>query len=196
MSVVRTLFTRTRMLWYCTRVYFCKRMIAGDIIILLIIIIQKIYSTHMSTLLGAQGANPETPGQAPSLGSGFFYVHYTTQHTGPTALHPIRKTKQLWFSVLLKDTSAATGQAGIRTHILTTPELEPNALDRSATTLHAYAQLQNTPNANALSLPVRPRCPQQLMHGALTAHARCPQQLMHGALTAHARCLNSPCTVP
>ena len=39
-------------------------------------------------------------------------------------------------SVLLKDTSAATGQAGIRTHILTTPELESNALDRSATTLH------------------------------------------------------------
>ena len=29
----------------------------------------------------------------------------------------------------------ATGQAGIRTHILTTPELESNALDRSATTL-------------------------------------------------------------
>ena len=40
---------------------------------------------------------------------------------------------QLWLSVLLKDTSAATGQAGIRTHILTTPELESNALDRSAT---------------------------------------------------------------
>ena len=53
---------------------------------------------------------------------------------GPTALHPIRRTKQLWLSVLLKDTSAATGQAGIRTHILTTPELESNALDRSATT--------------------------------------------------------------
>ena len=35
-------------------------------------------------------------------------------------------------SVLLKDTSAATGQAGIRTHILTTPELESNALDRAA----------------------------------------------------------------
>ena len=42
---------------------------------------------------------------------------------------------QLWLSVLLMDTSAATGQAGIRTHILTTPELESNALDRSATTL-------------------------------------------------------------
>ena len=44
--------------------------------------------------------------------------------------------KQLWLSVLLKDTSAATGQAGIQTHILTTPELESNALDRSATTFH------------------------------------------------------------
>ena len=58
-----------------------------------------------------------------------------TQHTGPTALRPIRRTKQLWLSVLLKDTSAATGQAGIRTHILATPELESNALDGSATTL-------------------------------------------------------------
>ena len=58
-----------------------------------------------------------------------------TQHTGPTALRPIRRTKQLWLSVLLKDTSAVTGQAGIRTHILATPELESNALDRSAMTL-------------------------------------------------------------
>ena len=51
-------------------------------------------------------------------------------------LGPIRRMKQLWLhvSVLLKDTSAATGQAGIRTHILVTPELESNALDRSATT--------------------------------------------------------------
>ena len=59
-----------------------------------------------------------------------------TQHTGPTALRPIQRMKQLWLSVLLKDTSAATGQAGIRTHILTTSELESNALDRSATTLN------------------------------------------------------------
>ena len=59
---------------------------------------------------------------------GFVYVHYTTHGT----LRPIRRTKQLWLSVLLKDTSAATGQAGIRTHILATPELESNALDRSA----------------------------------------------------------------
>ena len=64
-----------------------------------------------------------------------------TQHTGPTALRPIRRTKQLWSSVLLKDTSAVTGQAGIRTHILTTPEFEPNALDRSATTLHTARQM-------------------------------------------------------
>ena len=60
-----------------------------------------------------------------------------TQHTGPTTLRPIRRTKQLWLSVLLKDTSAATGQVGIRTHILATPELESNALDRSTTTLHS-----------------------------------------------------------
>ena len=63
-----------------------------------------------------------------------------TQHTGPTALRPIRRTKQLCLSVLLKDTSAATGQAGIRTHILTTSELESNALDRSATTLQPASE--------------------------------------------------------
>ena len=53
-----------------------------------------------------------------------------TQHTGPTALRPIRRTKQLWLlSVLLKDTSAATG---IEPHsgFLTTPELESGARDR------------------------------------------------------------------
>ena len=44
--------------------------------------------------------------------------------------------KQLWVSVLLKDTSTATGQAGIQTHILTTPEIESNALDRLATSVH------------------------------------------------------------
>ena len=95
--------------------------------LIIIIIIQKICSTHISTLLGAQGANPETPISA--LG----YFTGITQHTETTASRPIRRTKQL--SVLLKDTSAATGQAVIRTHILTTPELESDALDRSATTL-------------------------------------------------------------
>ena len=38
--------------------------------------------------------------------------------------------------LLLKDTSAATGQAGIGTHILTTPELESDTLERSTMTLH------------------------------------------------------------
>ena len=97
----------------------------------------KICSAHISTLLGAQGANPcRNTGASPfsftiSVLGSFTYI----THTGPTALRPIRRTKQLWLSVLLKDTSAATGQAGIRTHILATPELESNALDRSATTL-------------------------------------------------------------
>ena len=36
-------------------------------LIIIIIIIQMICSAHISTLLGAQGANPETPGQAPPL---------------------------------------------------------------------------------------------------------------------------------
>ena len=35
--------------------------------IIIIIIIQKICSAHISTLLGAQGANPETPGQVSQL---------------------------------------------------------------------------------------------------------------------------------
>ena len=59
---------------------------------------------------------------------------------GPKALRPIRRTKQFWLSLLLKDTSAVTGQTGIQTHILTTPKLESNALDRSATTLQDVLQ--------------------------------------------------------
>ena len=107
--------------------------------IIIIIIIQKICSAHISTLLGAQGANPETPGRASPFSFTISVLDYftcLTQHTGPTSLRPIRRTKQLWLSVLLKDTSAPTGQAGIRTHILTTPELESNVLDRSATSLN------------------------------------------------------------
>ena len=100
-------------------------------------LIENICSAHISTLLGAQGANPETQGQAPFSFTISVLGSFTciTQHTGPTALRPIRRTKQLWLTVLLKDISTATGQAGIRTHILTTPELESNALERSATTL-------------------------------------------------------------
>ena len=71
-----------------------------------------------------------------------------TQHTAPTTLRPIRRTKQLRFSVLLKDTSATTGQARIRTHILTTPELESNALDRTATTLHMQLYMSTGPVAS------------------------------------------------
>ena len=58
---------------------------------------------------------------------GFFYVHYTTHGTYSFTSHPKDEA--------IMETSAATGQAGIRTHILATPELESNALDRSATTL-------------------------------------------------------------
>ena len=101
---------------------------------LLIIIIQKICSAHISTLLGTQGAYYRNTGASPFSFTISVLGSFTciTQHTGPTALRPIRRTNQLWLSVLLKDTSAATGQAGIRTHIMTTPELESNAPDRSA----------------------------------------------------------------
>ena len=63
-----------------------------------IIIIQKIYIVHISTLLGTQGANPETPGQAPFSFTISVLGSFTciTQHTGPTVLRHIRRTKQLW----------------------------------------------------------------------------------------------------
>ena len=44
-------------------------------------------------LLGAKGANPETPGQAPFSFTISVLGSFTciTQHTGPTALRPIRR---------------------------------------------------------------------------------------------------------
>ena len=72
---------------------------------------------------------------------GFFYVHYTTHGTYIFTSHPKDEAIMVRVSVLLKDTSAATGQAGIRTHILATPELESNALDRSATTLQYFSPI-------------------------------------------------------
>ena len=89
-------------------------------------------------ILAHLAAIPENTGASPFSFTISILGYFTciTQRTGPTALRPIRRTKQLWLSVLLKDTRAATGQAGIRTHILTTPELECNTLDRSATTPH------------------------------------------------------------
>ena len=53
---------------------------------------QKICSTHIPTLLGAQGANPETPGQAPSLSRQVSWVLlralYTTHRTYSFTSHP------------------------------------------------------------------------------------------------------------
>ena len=87
------------------------------ILTIIIIIIQKICSVHISTLLESRNTGASPFYFTISVLGSFTCI---TQHTGPTALHPTRRTKQLWLSVLLKDTSAATGQAGIRTHILTT----------------------------------------------------------------------------
>ena len=118
--------------------------------IIIIIIIQKICSTHNSHPAGCSRCKSRNTRASPLLFHdkcpGLFYVH-----TGPTALRPIRRTKQLWSSVLLKDTSAATGQFRIRTHILTTPQLESNALDRSATTLlvRTHAQPHNFTNSKS-----------------------------------------------
>ena len=55
----------------------------------------QIISAHLAAI-------PETP---ISVMGSFTCI---TQHTGPTALRPIRRTKQLWLSVLLKDTSVTT----------------------------------------------------------------------------------------
>ena len=56
-------------------------------IIIQIIIIQKISNAHISTLLGAQGANPDTPGASP-FSLSFVYVHYTTHRTYSFTSHP------------------------------------------------------------------------------------------------------------
>ena len=53
---------------YLTAILFCGR-IVPEVEVLnseILIIIQKICSSHISTLLGAQCAKPDTPGQAPS----------------------------------------------------------------------------------------------------------------------------------
>ena len=51
-------------------------------------------------------------------------------------------------SVLLKDTSAATGQAGIRTHILTTPELESPWHSTILPLARDYTQVNNNNTTN------------------------------------------------
>ena len=102
---------------------------------IIIIIIQKIYSAHISTMLGAQGVNPETPGQVfHDEFPGLFYVRYTTHRTHSFTSHP--KDEAIMVKCLAQGHKRRDrGQAGIRTHVLTTPELEYNALDCSATTL-------------------------------------------------------------
>ena len=98
--------------------------------------LQKICSAHISTLLGAQGANPETPGQAPLLFHdkcpGFFYVHHTTRGTYSFTSHP--KDEAIMVKCLAQGHKRCDRPGrDHRTHILTTPE--SNALDRSAMTV-------------------------------------------------------------
>ena len=71
---------------------------------------------HLGSAVAQSAANqPETPGQTQSLSQRVLWVLLCafTQRTGPTVLRPIRRTKQLWLSALLKDTIAMTGN---RTH--------------------------------------------------------------------------------
>ena len=64
-------------------------------------------------------------GDVPQPHSGGSRVFSKLHNTRDLQLYvPSEGQLQLWLSVLLKDTSAMTGQAGIRTHILSTPELE------------------------------------------------------------------------
>ena len=63
------------------------------------------------------------------------YINNLVNGTYGLTSHP-KDEAIIWLSVLLKDTRALTGQAGIRTHILTTPELEFYILDCSATHKH------------------------------------------------------------
>ena len=68
--------------------------------------------------------------------SGFFYVRYTTHGTYSFTSHP--KDEAIMVKCLAQGHKCRDRQAGIRTHILATPELESNALDRSATTVILY----------------------------------------------------------
>ena len=66
---------------------------------------------------------------------GFFYVHYTTHGTYSFTSHP--KGEAIMVKCLAQGHKRRDRPwPGFEPHILTTPELESNALDRSATTLH------------------------------------------------------------
>ena len=91
---------------------------------------------HIAPCNGLQGAVAQyAANQARNTDkcTGFFNMCYTTHR--PTAEHPIRRLKQSWFSVLLKDTSVTTGT---RTHtlLIRNTSVESGALNRSATSLY------------------------------------------------------------
>ena len=65
---------------------------------------------------------------------GFFYVHYTTHGTYSFTSH--LKDKAIMVKCLAQGHKRRDRPGRVRTHILATSELESNALDRSATTLH------------------------------------------------------------
>ena len=104
-----------------------------------------LYSARIHQLSGAQGAllpllirliNHLSSLGSIQLNCCHYSAYRANQPTLPSQvpIWPLGGEKQLWLSVLLKDTSVT---ARIRTHILLlTPELESGKLDRSATTLH------------------------------------------------------------
>ena len=83
------------------------------------------YSFNIAPFNGLQGAvaqyaaknSQEDWGVPPSFSDKCTgYITCLTQHTGPSALRPIRRTKQ-WLRVLLMDTSVMNG-TGTHTHLI------------------------------------------------------------------------------
>ena len=86
-----------------------------------------------------QPTKPETPGQTPSFNDISVLGCFTciTQHTGPTALRPIRRDEAIMVKCLAQGHKCRCRESNPHSGFLTTPELESGTLDRSATTLHS-----------------------------------------------------------
>ena len=111
----------------------------------------NLYSAGIRQLNNAQGAICSQPSQKhrgkPLLLTILVLGSFTciTQHTGPTALRPIRRMDE---AIMVK--CLAHRESNPHSGFLTTPELESGALDRSATTLHIVHMQCNAMQCNAM----------------------------------------------
>ena len=98
---------------------------------------------------------------------GFFYVHYTTHATYSFTSHP--KDEAIMVIVSCSRTQAPRpARPGIdRTHILTTPELESNTPDRSATTLHIVLKIWRHALRLACELPTKVKVENREKYGGV-----------------------------